>query len=189
MPGWVVMNFFTCLHRLNLFSSIEPSWADKVSESHHSASRLFYLHFIHQSFPLGCLQGNPLGSQKSESMCQSYIYMICASLRAWRDLSLLNTSSQMFLSISLWALETGMNVMSSFGRLCCLSLLWFKATLQWKWVQDRLWELSRDVWQSAVWDTRWIGTGPSGSLWVGGRLMMDCGEIVFAMAKNPTTSV
>lgn len=28
------------------------------------------------------------------------------------------------LSISLWALETGMNVMSSFGRLCCLSFIY-----------------------------------------------------------------
>lgn len=77
-------------------------------------------------------------------------------------------------SISLWALETGMNVMSSFGRLCCLLLLWFKATPQWKWVQDRLWELSCD-WQPADWDTRWIDVGPSGSLWVGGLLVMDCG--------------
>lgn len=39
------------------------------------------------------------------------------------------------LSISFWAPETGMNVMSSFGRLCCLPLLWFKATPLWKWVR------------------------------------------------------
>lgn len=92
-------------------------------------------------------------------------------------------------SISLWALETGMNVMSSFGRLCCLLLLWFKATPQWKWVQDRLWELSCD-WQPVDWDTRWIGIAPrrdSLSGWASGDgLWWNC---VAMMAKNPTTSV
>lgn len=108
----------------------------------------------------------------------SYIYMICASLRPFPTEYWLSDVP----SISLWALETGMNVMSSFGRLCCHPLLWFKATPQWKWVQDRLWELRCD-WQSADWDTRWIGIGPSGSLWMGGLLMIDCGEIVLRWPK------
>ncbi len=85
------------LHRLNLFSSIEHSWADKLSEIHHSASRLFYLLFTHQPFPLWCPTGYRVRSNKSESMDRSYIYMICASLWAWRDFSLLNnTGSQTF---------------------------------------------------------------------------------------------
>lgn len=69
------------------------------------------------------------------------------------------------LSISFWAPETGMNVMSSFGRLCCLPLLWFCGNESGQTLRAEMWCLA-----ACGLGHCWIGTGPSGTPRVGGRL-------------------
>ncbi len=75
------------------------------------------------------------------------------------------------LSISFWAPETGMNVMSSFGRLCCLPLLWFKATPLWKWVRTDFesWDVMYGTLLESHRPQRSLSSG-----WATGCLMMDC---------------